>query len=557
MNTKVESSFNNGIYFETNTYKTQSMIELIKSINSLNKITINNFKIMNDNISYIYIERYGLNHIVKQKQIDDFIIELIEPMIDIKNQNINVNDIPNNLKSNCCYLEYIKNQKDLRLYMDIEKIPYDKPELIKSIITDFINFYDINKIFNKTIYNNTDEINRYNNFQYNCFITLNKHSKHPGLSYHVFFPITINYETLKFMLISFLYYYPQYIPYIDLSVYKSLQLFRCIGQPDPSKSNENNSNLQSIHTPLYYIDLLNKDKINFNNFNNFNILNKEDFKYITTNCIIQYQAPYYLNVSDDFKNKMNNILCNTNFSYKINKIKKQNDYTVPHFVRKIKDYNLKKLTIENLFDKNYIIPEKYYKIILHSKFYDNNELINLSKLRTIMYIKSYSIIDELIDNFNEYHTFHSNIITSNLLDNIIKKNINFVIPDNDKNIINLKLNIDKKNKIIIFDIEYYFNNTNVKCNYTKLGFDIEKYFNKVILSTNEDLPDDDKPIIPKKEIIDNKPLINNNFKPKYINKFNYSKPKINNNTNYMPYLIIIISIFINICFMFYMFNSKK
>lgn len=58
---------------------------------------------------------------------------------------------------------------ECRVYVDIEKIPLDKPDLIKDIVTKLGQFIGIKRY----------------NF---CAITKNIGSHHEGLSYHVYFP---------------------------------------------------------------------------------------------------------------------------------------------------------------------------------------------------------------------------------------------------------------------------------------------------------------------------------------------------------------------------------
>lgn len=106
----------------------------------------------------------------------------------------------------------------VNLFLDIEHIPIDKPELISELFTDLVNtLTNINK----------------NYVRYNTIITINKNSKYKGLSYHIYMPVIFKLIDIKIYLCYFLYKYPQYKDYIDLSIYNFNRLFRVIGSIDP------------------------------------------------------------------------------------------------------------------------------------------------------------------------------------------------------------------------------------------------------------------------------------------------------------------------------------
>lgn len=97
-----------------------------------------------------------------------------------------------------------------RLYFDIENIPFDKPELINSLIKDLAEFIGIDS-------------NEYG-------LTLNIGSHHPGLSYHLTFPYKSHAKNILNLIRNFKLQYKDYREYIDECVYNSNRLFRVPNQ---------------------------------------------------------------------------------------------------------------------------------------------------------------------------------------------------------------------------------------------------------------------------------------------------------------------------------------
>lgn len=114
-------------------------------------------------------------------------------------------DINNKLNKTC--FEVLKNDI-LRIFLDLENIETDKPELYKQIIKDFITYTGLNLDTTKYI------------------ITLNEGSHHPGLSYHVIFHVITTMKNLRNTVMRFKQSYKDYEKYVDSSIYTSTRLFR-------------------------------------------------------------------------------------------------------------------------------------------------------------------------------------------------------------------------------------------------------------------------------------------------------------------------------------------
>lgn len=118
---------------------------------------------------------------------------------------------------------YIRDHPDLtvfevlqtpirKMYFDIENIPADQPDLINTIITNLIEYAGIAPDTPYTL-------------------THNAHSRHPGLSYHVIFPLKMDVTNLYNLVCGFKIAHINYVSYIDSSVYNhNWRLFRLPGQ---------------------------------------------------------------------------------------------------------------------------------------------------------------------------------------------------------------------------------------------------------------------------------------------------------------------------------------
>ena len=222
------------------------------------------------NISYVKIQNYYENN-------TSFQCNSLKEFIEIINKYKN---------SEYSILEKLESDT-IRFFMDIENIPFDQPNLIISIINDFIKFYNIPE-----------------NYAY----TLNEKSNHYGLSYHVYFPFKVSKtrfgdKTIYKLIQTFLSKHPQYYTYVDVSVYTKNRLFRVIGSCDPGITNRPR-NQESFHSLI-------KGNIEDTIIQNYNHLS--DFPY----GIIDLNA--YLNTKEyiDFRNSKIN---KNRFSTGYNKI---------------------------------------------------------------------------------------------------------------------------------------------------------------------------------------------------------------------------------------------
>lgn len=103
----------------------------------------------------------------------------------------------------------------VRIFMDIENIPFEEPDLIFTIVAAFSTYSGI-----------TDYA-----------ITQNKSSgSHLGLSYHVYFFAKLTLRELRDAIYVFVYNNPQWSRYIDISVYNRCRLFRVVGAVKPSSN---------------------------------------------------------------------------------------------------------------------------------------------------------------------------------------------------------------------------------------------------------------------------------------------------------------------------------
>lgn len=121
----------------------------------------------------------------------------------------------------------------IKMFMDIDKIPHDKPELIKTIINEFIEFV-------KDKY--SVSLNKY-------IVTINKASHHKDitLSYHVIFPeYAGTVFTVKSYVSNFVDHFRDYHDYVDGAVYNPRRLFRSINQNSASPLGTEDINDQHI-----------------------------------------------------------------------------------------------------------------------------------------------------------------------------------------------------------------------------------------------------------------------------------------------------------------------
>lgn len=159
--------------------------------------------------------------------------------------------------------ELLTYDKDLKIYLDIEKIPKKLPTLIDSIIHDLIEF-----------------VKQTSNYDLgNYILTFNNGSTKDCLSYHlIFYEYYTNIPNIKNMINNFLQKYTYYRKFIDGSVYSKSRLFRCINRYGV----EGNQLCQSsIHLPLN--TTLNKSTLLNSIIQNVTQSKKFDYEYDRTN----------------------------------------------------------------------------------------------------------------------------------------------------------------------------------------------------------------------------------------------------------------------------------
>lgn len=134
--------------------------------------------------------------------------------------------------------EILQNGKNLRFYIDIEKIPIDQDRLIQMICLDLIEFMKEKGLKNELTIDN-------------LAITENTNStSHEGRSYHVIVPVQMTQNSMKRLLLNFVNdeRYNHYIEYIDCSVYSNYRLFRVPNQIGFDK--DRNRIEDNIHIPI-------------------------------------------------------------------------------------------------------------------------------------------------------------------------------------------------------------------------------------------------------------------------------------------------------------------
>lgn len=120
----------------------------------------------------------------------------------------------------------VLNRSPRRVYLDIENIPNDQPELVYSIIEKFNKLLDIVPI--------------------TYVLTKNENSVHAGLSYHYIAPFYIDHSNLKRYVHWFKIKHPEYKNYIDSVVYDINRLFRLPNQFRPIGDGLNTDDFHTI-----------------------------------------------------------------------------------------------------------------------------------------------------------------------------------------------------------------------------------------------------------------------------------------------------------------------
>ena len=100
------------------------------------------------------------------------------------------------------------------IYIDFENVitsDSNDDSIMKSFINKFIDYYDLTSYYGTF---GNDVGNKY-------VVSKNFHSKHPGLSYHIFIPVVMKRTDMKIIIQVFLMNHKEYIPYVDVSIYSS------------------------------------------------------------------------------------------------------------------------------------------------------------------------------------------------------------------------------------------------------------------------------------------------------------------------------------------------
>ena len=113
------------------------------------------------------------------------------------------------------FYEVLPKNHYIKIFLDIENIPMDEPDIIDNIIRDFKKFtkdsanVDINLIA----------------------LTLNTNSiSHEGRSYHVIYDVCTEIFNMRNMICWFLWKFPHYKNFVDSTVYSRNRLFKSINQ---------------------------------------------------------------------------------------------------------------------------------------------------------------------------------------------------------------------------------------------------------------------------------------------------------------------------------------
>lgn len=165
------------------------------------------------------------------------------------------------------------------IYIDFEGVQTANPDDDSTMLTFVNQFIDY---YNLTSYYETfgDKVgNKY-------VISKNLHSKHPGLSYHIFIPVVMKRTDMKLILQVFLMNHKEYIPYVDISVYSSKRLFRVPECMDPAQRNST-LNKQSIH----HITYINGNKVDYE------ALSIDEQKEAIRGCLAQVPTISYITIT--------------------------------------------------------------------------------------------------------------------------------------------------------------------------------------------------------------------------------------------------------------------
>lgn len=220
------------------------------------------------------------------------------------------------------------------MYIDFEGVETNDPNddsIMLSFVNKFIDYYNLtsyygtfgNKVGNKYV------------------ISKNLHSKHPGLSYHIFIPVVMKRTDIKLLLQVFLMNHKEYIPYVDVAVYSSKRLFRVPECIDPAQINSE-PRMDSIHHIVYQ----NGQKVNYD------LLSDEEQKNLICNCLAQVPTNSYITITQQIAD---NVQVWINTCSELRKKRKNNYHAIPP----IKDVSM--INLVTKMNNNY---NNLFKIIM-------------------------------------------------------------------------------------------------------------------------------------------------------------------------------------------------
>lgn len=257
--------------------------------------------------------------------------------------------------------------KPIKLFIDVDGVESDKPDLINNLIKDLIEF--LNNEF-KTNLNNDDYA-----------LTMNTNSKsHKGLSYHIYFPklYVSNISYINYILKLFIKQHNIYYEYIDGVIYHYNRLFRCVNQYNAGNE-----------AKIEFIEESNDETLK----NDIHILKHGEI----IDTIIQYIPDYAekIKLNMDVKKVKGVNLKNSSFDVRIPKMKKQ----IRNLKIQNKAFNSVNVENVNIKDKDEF-KEMYeeYKNEFNLINIDENILNNLNDIQMENILIRCEIIRKIKDN---------------------------------------------------------------------------------------------------------------------------------------------------------------
>jgi len=226
---------------------------------------------INDNIKYLETDTYLSRDNVSRTMSYDHFIDYIHSKKALTDQK--------------GLLEYIDNIYSV-FYIDFEGVQTANPDddsIMLSFVNKFIDYYKLSSFYGTFGDSVKDKY----------VISKNLHSKHPGLSYHIFIPVVMKRTDMKILLQVFLMHNKEYIPYVDVSVYSAKRLFRVPECMDPAQRNTT-LNKQSIH----HITYINGNKVDYES------LSVDEQKEAIRACLAQVPSMSYITITQQVANNV-------------------------------------------------------------------------------------------------------------------------------------------------------------------------------------------------------------------------------------------------------------